>query len=545
MPTFQEIPLKDIVLSGDNQRTILEGDDAFKELKASIEAGVAAGGPGVRVPIIVRKIKGRKQPGNNTKDTYELRAGERRYRACKSLGLKTIPAVVHNNLDDLEALDLMYIENKFRENLKPMEEAAEVALLMERFGGSAKRIAEKIGKAEQWVRVRANIINGLIKPWKTEIRKKGESRFASWTISHLLQIARLPNHHQKELLRFYTQSWIDPEKATAADVEEKIARLMQLLSKAMWNLDDETLCPTAGACSQCTKRTGHQPMLWFDSDDQAEAGDQCLDPECWMGKQTAWLARRAKELRDKHPKLVLVAKGYPQDREAEAIGKNVGTYLCEWDYKVVKKSAKGAVPAMYVFGKGVGQLTYIQRKSNASETPKAKGVPTPLKERRAKLNAKRWAQVLVDMKDRVEKSTAGDITYKDKVTGLMAMVACYGNSRLWCAHSQVNAKDVEKLIKDKDGQAKALDMLWQSFIPTLRDELTWNGPITQTPNSLTEDAKWIAKLIGVDIQALFKDVSERKGFTEPKSWQSLNADGTPKKAKPKKTDQPKPMKKAS
>jgi hypothetical protein len=46
-----------------------------------------------------------------------------------------------------------------------------------------------------------------------------------------------------------------------------------------------------------------------------------------------------------------------------------------------------------------------------------------------------------------------------------------------------------------------------------------------------DDARWIAKLISVDIDKIFEEVSKQKGFTEPKSWTNLNADGTPKKAK--------------
>ncbi|MBN2312341.1 MAG: ParB/RepB/Spo0J family partition protein [Sedimentisphaerales bacterium] len=511
--TYQEIPLKDIVLSGDNQRNINVKDERFLELKASIEAG------GVRVPIIVHK---------NGKG-FVLSAGERRYQACNALGLKTIPAVVHEKLEDEDALDVMYIENQFRDNLKPWEEAMQVMQYMDRLGGDAKRIAAKIGKSEGWVRKRAYIATGLVKSWKNIfVNPNVDPRFQSWTLSHLLQIARLPGHLQEQVYEQYRPNWMRPQSVSAEELNENIAAMMHLLSKCKWNLDDETLCPKAGACSTCTQRTGHQPMLWYDSDDQAQAGDECLDPECWRAKQGAWLARRAKELRENHPKLILVAKGYPQGHEAEAIAKNVGTYLSDWDYKVVGKSARGAEPAMYVYGKSAGQLTYIQRTSRESTVGKFKGVSTPLKERRAQLNAKRWAQVLIDLKEKVEGSTSEDVTLEDKVTGLMGLVACFGNSKRWSANAAVNVKDIEKLMKAKNGQAKALEMLWQSFIPTLREMLTWSGPITKTPITLCEDAKWIAKLIGLGAIKMFEDVSQRKGFTEPKSWSTLNADGTPK-----------------
>ena len=167
MPTFEQIPLKDIKLSGDNQRRIDESSEGFQELKLSIAGG------GVRVPIRVQRAK----------DKYILVYGERRYRACLALGMETIPALVGHGAEAINVLDTMYIENKFREDLTPMEEAAELAMLIDRWGGKAKLIADTIGKDEQWVRIRANIIGGLSKPWMVAIKNaEKHPEFAGWTI---------------------------------------------------------------------------------------------------------------------------------------------------------------------------------------------------------------------------------------------------------------------------------------------------------------------------------------------------------------------------
>ena len=153
------------------------------------------------------------------------------------------------------------------------------------------------------------------------------------------------------------------------------------------------------------------------------------------------------------------------------------------------------------------------------------------------LDAKRWAQVLLDLQEKVEASVVKDINHKDPVTALMVLVAVYGNSNLpLCKQEQL--KKIKSAIKE--GPGKALELLWESFKPTLVRHLVWNGPITQTPKNLTDEAERIASLIKVDVKAMLKDVSERKGFTEPKSWAGLKEDGTPKKAKAK----PKPKKKA-
>lgn len=531
--TFQDIPLSDIVLSGDNQRQIDEKSQDFQELMASIAGG------GVRVPIQVRVV-----PGKKDQLKYELRAGERRFRACKALGFETIPAVVYCDLEDPEALDLTYIENKFRQNLRPMEEAAEIALLMDRLGGDAKRIAKHIGKSEQWVRVRANIIGGLSKPWRAifaDLKKHPD--FAGWTISHLLQIARLPEHLQADLYKEMTQYQGRAERETAVDLEEHIAKVMHLLSKAKWDLDDETLAPKAGPCSKCPKRTGHQPVLWFDSEDQVKAGDQCMDPVCYQGKQAAWVARQAKELQEKHPKLVLVAKEYLSDDVAVSLRDQVGSFLPNWDYSPATKNAKDAVPAMVVDGSAAGKLTYVKLKPQGGGSTSSRcgmGVSTPLKQRKMQLDAKRWAQVLVDLREALPDKTVANLTWKEKVTGLMAAVACFGNERLWHARTDVDLDKVHKLMKAKNGAAEALELLWNSFVPTLEKHLTWNGPVTQTLKNIIEEATWIADLVGLDAKKMFDEVCTRKGFTEPKSWKNLNADGTLKaeqKAKKVKTKQ--------
>lgn len=535
---FKEIPLSDIVLTKDNKRKIDEKSQAFEELKASIEAG------GVRVPVQVR-IHPEK------KDKYELRYGERRLRASKVVGLKTIPAIVTDSMTGEDAIDLTYIENKFRKDLKPLEEAAEVALLMERFGGDAKAVAKKIGRNAQWVYVRANIAKGLIKPWRQAVEGNHDLlKIKRWSLSHLSLIARLPERIQKDLFDYVEDNQWEMEDMSAADLEEMIGKTLHLLSTAKWQIDDETLVPKAGACTKCAKRCGHQPMLWFDSDDQVDAGDQCLDEFCWREKGMAWLERKAAELRKDHQDLMLVFPTSTSGANKHAIAEKLGTPLESYQYKTCLKSTKGAKPAMYVHGKGTGKLTYIKVNEFTSErgAGKPKGVPTPLNQRRQQLDAKRWAQVLIDLREKMYATELKALTYKagkPRVAGLMAIAAVYGNKSIKWQRSGAGIeklsnfgkeplKQMVKVLKDKNAYEKATELLWLSIKPTLGDLLTYNGPITQTPKRFKEDAKWIAELIGVDIKLLFEDVSQRKGFTVPKSWAKLNTDGTSKKAKPAK-----------
>ncbi|MGB2074254.1 MAG: ParB/RepB/Spo0J family partition protein, partial [Henriciella sp.] len=79
-------------------------------------------------------------------DRYQIVAGERRWRAAKMAGLKTIPAWVRD-VDELQILELGIIENVQRTDLNPIEEAEAYGALMKRFGRTQDSLAQKIGKS--------------------------------------------------------------------------------------------------------------------------------------------------------------------------------------------------------------------------------------------------------------------------------------------------------------------------------------------------------------------------------------------------------------
>lgn len=96
---------------------------------------------GVVQPIIVRPS----DDGN-----YQLVAGQRRWEACRSLGLTTIPAVVRAS-SDLEAAAVALIENVQRENLNPLEEAQAYHRLVEVYGLTQEEVARQVGKSRPLV----------------------------------------------------------------------------------------------------------------------------------------------------------------------------------------------------------------------------------------------------------------------------------------------------------------------------------------------------------------------------------------------------------
>jgi ParB family chromosome partitioning protein len=88
---------------------------------------------------------------------YELIAGERRWRAAKSAGLATVPAVVRET-DDRDSLLIALVENVAREDLSPVEEARAYAVLQDEFGLSLGDVAERVGRSKPAVSNRLRLL---------------------------------------------------------------------------------------------------------------------------------------------------------------------------------------------------------------------------------------------------------------------------------------------------------------------------------------------------------------------------------------------------
>jgi ParB family transcriptional regulator, chromosome partitioning protein len=92
---------------------------------------------GVLQPVLVRPVAG---------GTYEIIAGERRWRAALLAGFDSMPALVRPH-DDAESLELALIENMAREDLNPVEEARACALLTEELGLTREELGRRIGRS--------------------------------------------------------------------------------------------------------------------------------------------------------------------------------------------------------------------------------------------------------------------------------------------------------------------------------------------------------------------------------------------------------------
>ncbi len=92
---------------------------------------------GVLQPVLVRP-----RPGG----TYELVAGERRWRAARIAGLKSVPAIVRER-EDAQALEVALIENMAREDLNPIDEARACAALVEELGLTRQDVGRRVGRS--------------------------------------------------------------------------------------------------------------------------------------------------------------------------------------------------------------------------------------------------------------------------------------------------------------------------------------------------------------------------------------------------------------
>jgi ParB family chromosome partitioning protein len=126
---LRELPVELIVANPKQPRRRFD-EEALQALAGSL------GERGVLQPVLVRA-----KPGG----TYELVAGERRWRAAQIAGLEKIPALVRPR-GDAESLELALIENMAREDLNPVEEARACAALVEELGLTREDVGRRVGR---------------------------------------------------------------------------------------------------------------------------------------------------------------------------------------------------------------------------------------------------------------------------------------------------------------------------------------------------------------------------------------------------------------
>jgi ParB family chromosome partitioning protein len=202
----------------------------LKELSESIEKH------GVLQPITVRK----------SKSEYIIVMGERRYRASKLAGKKTIPCIVREYESDV-ILEIQIIENLQRQDVEPTEEADAIAYLSEKYAPT--EIAKRLGRSDNFIRQRLKLA-GLIEGFKGFVRK-GEM-----TISLGVGVALFEPEEQQMMLETMG------EEFSAHQINRMIKNQTYDLEKAPFDVQDSTLVAKAGACTMCPFNAANQGNLF-------------------------------------------------------------------------------------------------------------------------------------------------------------------------------------------------------------------------------------------------------------------------------------------
>jgi ParB/RepB/Spo0J family partition protein len=170
------VPLDHIEQNPEQPRLAMN-QEALDELAASIREH------GVLQPILVRPV------GPNT---YQLIAGERRWRASKQAGLATIPALIEE-IDDDTALEISIIENLQREDISPLDEAAMFDRMVSEHGYSIRKLADKLGKDKGYVENRLRLADA-----PDEVRELVSLR--KDTLSHAYELMKVEDPKRRRRL---------------------------------------------------------------------------------------------------------------------------------------------------------------------------------------------------------------------------------------------------------------------------------------------------------------------------------------------------------
>ncbi|MEN8547899.1 ParB/RepB/Spo0J family partition protein [Acinetobacter soli] len=214
----------DLLKRGEYQPRRFIQEQDLKELAASIEKH------GVMQPIVIRPIQ-------DDQFSYEIIAGERRWRAAQLAGLKQVPAIVRD-LNDQVAIALALIENIQRQDLNPIDQALALQRFHDEFGLSHQEIAETVGKARTTVSnlLRLLSLDDVIKDFMQEgqldmgharaiLALKAKDQIA---IAKVIIDKNLSVRQTEQLVREWNQpKQSKPKEAAPPDIEQLTQRLSE------------------------------------------------------------------------------------------------------------------------------------------------------------------------------------------------------------------------------------------------------------------------------------------------------------------------------
>ncbi|MDD5633828.1 MAG: ParB/RepB/Spo0J family partition protein [Candidatus Omnitrophica bacterium] len=241
------IRLTDIVPNPFQPRRIF-GQEKMTELVESLKE------KGVIQPILVRPAGA----------GYELIAGERRWRAAKELQLSEIPAIIKNDIDDANCLEISIIENIQREELNPLEEANAYKELADKFEHTLEKIGQMVGKDKTTI---SNSLRILTLP--SEITKFIED--GSISAGHAKALLSLESEYRrKKIAKLIVKKGI-----SVRETEQLVKRVIDPRKKSVLPKDpeistiEETLQHKLGTKVQIIqgKKRGRIEIQYFSNED--------------------------------------------------------------------------------------------------------------------------------------------------------------------------------------------------------------------------------------------------------------------------------------
>lgn len=162
------------------------------------------------------KIHGLIQPiiVNETAEGYMIIAGERRFRACKLAGLKEINAVV-KKYSNKQISEIALIENLQREDLNPIEMSKGIKRLMDEYGLTQEKVAERLGKARSAVANSLRILN--LFPEVLDLIEKGKVSFG-----HAKVLVSVSDYATQIMLA----KKVAKDKLTVRDLEREVEQIL-------------------------------------------------------------------------------------------------------------------------------------------------------------------------------------------------------------------------------------------------------------------------------------------------------------------------------
>lgn len=286
--SFAQIAIADIQPSAfevQARRRSHFNDVELDELAASIKS------KGLIQPIVVRPWSARPvetSKGTDYEPTYEIVCGERRYLASKRAGVEKIDALVRE-LSDIDALEILSIENLQRKDLDPIDEAFGYKCLLETGKYTVHDLSIKLGRTEKYIRQRIRL-NELLPEILEQVSK-------GWLpLGHAMEIAKYPAETQREIHKeeiAWSDKWGNNPDAweilKLADFKDELKREISLkLTDAGFDLEDASLHPEGLSCTGCSQRTGFEPLLF---EEELKDGDSCLNRTCFNAKVLVQLTR--------------------------------------------------------------------------------------------------------------------------------------------------------------------------------------------------------------------------------------------------------------